>query len=220
MRLRDGQTFLLTGDSITDCGRTRPLGERGGLGEGYVAFADGLLAAAYPQQRIRVLNTGIGGNRVTDLAARWTADVLDLRPAWLSVLIGINDVWRQFDGLLDPNPVDPARFESVYRELLAATRPRLQGLVLMAPFYLETHRADPMRTRMDDYGRIVRKLAREFDAIFVDLQAAFDRHLAHRPTQALCGDRVHPNKTGHLILAAALLTELGFDWSLLGPARA
>jgi lysophospholipase L1-like esterase len=220
MQLHDGQTFLLTGDSITDCGRARPVGERDGLGAGYVELVDGLLAAAYPRVRIRVLNTGIGGNRVTDLAARWSSDVLDLQPAWLSVMIGINDVWRQFDRPTDTDQVGPGRFESVYRELLARTRPRLKGLVLMTPYFLEANRSDPMRARMDEYGRIVQTLARQFDAVYVDTQAAFDRYLAHRPSASLCADRVHPNKAGHLIIASALLTELGFDWSLLGTARA
>jgi len=219
MRLTSGDTLLLTGDSITDCGRARPLGERNGLGSGYVELVDGLLGAAYPHLRIRVLNTGIGGNRVTDLAARWPTDVLDLQPTWLSVMIGINDVWRQFDRPSDTDQVGPGRFESIYRELLARARPRLKGLVLMTPYFLEANRSDPMRARMDEYGRIVQKLAQEFDAIYVDTQAAFDRYLAHRPAQSLCDDRVHPNKTGHLIIAHHLLTGLGFDWSRLGAPR-
>jgi lysophospholipase L1-like esterase len=105
MKIGDGQTFLLTGDSITDTGRERPVGRRNGLGGGYVAMVDALLAACCLDTRVRVLSTGIGGNRVTDLETRWQTDVLDLAPDWLSILIGINDVWRHFDNLVKADQV-------------------------------------------------------------------------------------------------------------------
>jgi lysophospholipase L1-like esterase len=212
MKIQDGQTLLFIGDSITDAGRAYPVGLRAGLGEGYVAFVDSLLSAILPERRIRVLNTGISGNRVTDLEARWQRDVLDLRPDWLSVMIGINDVWRQFDSALDPGQVGIDRYEAVYRALLGRTRPALKGLALLTPYFIEANASDPMRKRMDEYGRVVKRLAAEFDAVFVDTQAAFDRYLAHRPSQSLCGDRVHPNKTGHMILAKAFLTGVGLEW--------
>ena len=216
MKLQDGQTILFTGDSITDCGRGRPVGLRAGLGNGYVALVDSLLASAHPDQRVRVLNTGISGNTVVDLDARWQTDVLDLDPDWLAVMIGINDVWRRFDNHLDPDQVTIDRYERVYRELLKQTRPRLQGLVLMTPYYIEANTTDPLRTEMDAYGRVVNALAGEFDAVFVDTQAAFDAYLRHRPTQELCGDRVHPNQTGHMILARAFLHAMDYDWNHTG----
>ena len=212
MKLQHQQTILFTGDSITDCGRQRPIGARAGLGDGYVALVDSLLSVWYPQQQIRVLNTGISGNRVIDLETRWQSDILDPQPDWLSIMIGINDVWRQFDNALDPEQVDLARYETTYRRLLAQTRPKLKGLVLMTPYYLETSLTDPMRAKMDRYGAVVAQLAAEFDAVFVNVQAAFDDYLAHRPTQSLCGDRVHPNKTGHLIIARTFLTAIGVAW--------
>ena len=212
MKMTDGQTLLFIGDSITDCGRSHPIGIHDGLGQGYVELVDALLGARYPEHSIRILNTGIGGNRVTDLERRWQEDVLDLKTDWLSVMIGINDVWRQFDRPFEPDQVSIERFENVYRTLLERTRPSLKGLVLMTPFYLESNRADPMRQRMDAYGAVVKRLAAEFDAVYVDVQAAFDRFLKFRPTQSLCGDRVHPNKTGHMVIARAFLAAVGFEW--------
>jgi lysophospholipase L1-like esterase len=212
MKIENGQSILFTGDSITDCGRVRPVGFGNGLGEGYVAFANSLLASFYPERSIRILNTGISGNRVIDLEARWQTDVLDLTPDWLSVMIGINDVWRQFDSPQDPNQVSIERYETTYRKLLEQTRRSLKGLVMMTPYFIEPNPSDPMRNLMDAYSMVVKKLAQEFDAVFVDVQAAFDQYLAHRPNQSLCGDRVHPNKTGHMIIAKAFLTAIGFDW--------
>jgi lysophospholipase L1-like esterase len=216
MKLADGDIILFTGDSITDCGRAWPVGERAGLGDGYVAFVDSLLSAYRPDVHIRVLNTGIGGNRVIDLESRWQKDVLDIQPDWLSVLIGINDVCRQFDNALGPNQVTIERYETVYRRLLERTRPDLRGLVLMAPYFIEPNPNDPTRIRMDAYGNVVKHLASDFDAVFVDLQAAFDRYLSHRLPQSLCDDRVHPNKTGHMIIAREFLTAMGADWNPVG----
>ena len=68
-----------------------------------------------------------------------------------------------------------------------------------------------MRARMDAYGAIIKKLAVDFDAIFIDTQIAFDRYLAHQPTESLCDDRVHPNGIGHMILARAFLSALGLS---------
>lgn len=206
------QTLLFIGDSITDCGRDRPVGQRwNSLGDGYVNFVDSILGAAMPETPIRVLNTGISGNRVTDLEARWQSDVLDLEPNWLSLMIGINDVWRQFDAEPGAEQVEPEQYELVYRSVLAKTRPQLDGLVLMTPYFLETNREDPMRVKMDTYGAITKKLAADFDAISVDTQAAFDHYLAHQPTQSLCADRVHPNGVGHIILARAFLSAVGVN---------
>jgi len=212
MQLSDGTRIVFTGDSITDCGRGRPVGRAPALGDGYVAQLDTLLAAAYPERAIEVLNTGISGHRIPDLAGRWRTDVRDLAPDWLAVLIGINDVWRQFDRAEDPNQVPVERFERVYRELLDQTRPHLKGLILMTPYFIEPDRTDPMRARMDSYGAVVRELARDFDAILVDIQGAFDAYLRHRPWQSLCGDRVHPGATGHMLIARACLSAIGFDW--------
>jgi lysophospholipase L1-like esterase len=204
------QTLLFIGDSITDCGREYPVGQRwNSLGGGYVSFVDSIMGAVIPETPITVLNTGISGNRVTDLEARWQSDVLFLEPNWLSVMIGINDVWRQFDSEPGAEQVEPEQYELVYRSLLAKTRSQLDGLVLMTPYFLETNREDPMRLKMDAYGTITKKLAVEFDAIFVDTQATFDHYLAHQPTESLCADRVHPNGLGHMILARAFLNALG-----------
>ena len=213
MKIENGQTILFTGDSITDCGRTRPLGTAEGLGEGYVSFVDSFLMASCPERSLRILNTGIGGDRVTDLDVRWQSDVLDLMPDWLSIMIGINDVWYQFGRPLDTGHVTIDLYEATYRKLLNQTRNNLKGLVLMTPYFIEPNLSDPMRERMDEYGAVVERLAGEFDAVFVDVQAAFDSYLVHSTTQSLCGDRVHPNKIGHMIIARSFLNAIQFDWS-------
>ena len=79
-----------------------------------------------------------------------------LRPNWVSVLIGINDVWRQFDSPYIPEThVPPEEFERTYETLIQRTLPAVRGMILMAPYFMEPNRTDPMRARMDEYGRII-----------------------------------------------------------------
>lgn len=214
MQMSAGDTLLFTGDSITDCGRDRPVGVKNGLGAGYVALVRALIGAFFPEREVGIMNTGISGNRVIDLEARWDSDVLAYKPDWVSVCIGINDVWRYFDSEYEiKDRVDEQRYETTYRRLIEQTLPKVKGMVLMTPFYLELNLEDPMRKKMDRYSAIVRKLASEYNCVFVDTQAAFDRYLQVQPTQRLCPDRVHPNQTGHMVIARAFLEAAGFDWS-------
>ena len=206
MIIQPQSKILFIGDSITDCDRARPVGEGGGLGNGYVSVVNALLTAAYPQHHLRVLNVGTSGNTVRDLDARWQTDVLNLKPDWLSVMIGINDVWRQFDSPLQTEThVALDEYTTTLDKLLQKTRPTLKNLVLMTPYFIEPNRNDAMRAMMDKYGNAVRQLARKHKAIFVDTQACFDTILQTTHPMSLAWDRVHPNLTGHAILARAFL---------------
>ena len=196
---------------MTDCDRLRPVGEgsRAALGHGYVTAVDAVLAPLHAKLPIRLINMGISGNTVRDLASRWEADVQALGPDWLSVMIGINDVWRQFDGIDGAAAVMPDEFARIYEGLIARSRPRLKGLVLMAPYFVQSSRADPMRRRMDEYGGIVRSLAARHGALLVDTQAAIDRALEQGEFESIAGDRVHPTQAGHAIIARAFLDSIG-----------
>jgi len=146
------------------------------------------------------------------LQARWPTDVLEIKPDWLSIMIGTNDVWRQFDCPLQPEThVLSDRYEAIYEELITQTKPLLKGLILATPFYVEPNRTDPMRKRMDEYGEIVKSLAARHDAILVDTQAAFDRVLEHIYPATIAWDRVHPNHIGVAVLAKAFLHAVGFE---------
>lgn len=215
MKIQPNTKLLMLGDSITDCGRVRPIAEASGdaLGTGYVSLINACLTATSPQARIRIVNMGVSGNTVRDLAARWSSDVVGLNPDWLSILIGINDVWRQFDTRLQiEEHISLDEYARTLETLIRPTRPQLKGLVLMTPYFIEPNRADPMRAKMDEYAAVVRKLAERYQAILVDTQAAFDSVLAELHPMALAGDRVHPNLTGHMILARAFLKAVDYTW--------
>lgn len=142
--------LIMIGDSITDCGRSRPAGE--GLfdpyGSGYVNMVKAFLDAGYPDRPVRLINKGNSGNTVRDLEKRWQEDVLDLEPDWLSIMIGINDVWRQFDSPKMGDHVGLKEYEDTLKRIIGAVKPRLKGLILCTPYFIEPNREDPMRIRM------------------------------------------------------------------------
>ena len=212
MILQNNQKLLFIGDSITDCGRARSDEKSADLGDGYVRDIAALLGATYPDCSLEIVNKGIGGNTTRDLKARWDNDVSRLHPDWLTLMIGTNDVWRQFDSP-DQDPILPDEFEANLRGLVSSTRSQVRGLVLMTPFLIEPSQAEPMRARMDEYSDIVRKVARDSDTLFVDTQAAFNAVLEVLPSSALAEDRVHPNEVGHMVIARAWLNAIGFAWS-------
>ncbi|WEK55521.1 MAG: SGNH/GDSL hydrolase family protein [Candidatus Cohnella colombiensis] len=216
MLLKKGQKLLFIGDSITDCDRVKPDGEGlfGALGRGYVSLVDGMLQAIYPELGIRVVNTGLSGNTVVDLDKRWQEDVIDRKPDWLSIMIGTNDVWRQYDTpFIKEWHVYKDQYQTTLRKLIEQSKPLVEGIVLMTPFFLEVNRSDAMRNTMDDYGAIVKQIAEEYGTYFVDTQAAFDVVLKELYSATLAWDRVHPSQAGHVVLAKAFLDKLGFQWN-------
>jgi len=216
MLLQKSQKLLFIGDSITDCERAKPAGEGlfGALGKGYVALVDALLQAVYPELGIRVVNTGNSGNTVVNLQARWQEDVLDRKPDWLSIMIGTNDVWRQYDTpFITEWHVYADKYEATLRSLVQQSKSHIGNLVLMTPFYLESNEQDAMRRTMDEYGAIVKKIAEESGALFVDTQAAFNVVLKDLYSATLAWDRVHPTAAGHAVLARAFLNKIGFEWN-------
>lgn len=216
MQLEHNSKLLFIGDSITDCGRKRPIGEGGfdqALGNGYVSLVNAAITAIYPDSAIKVINMGVSGNTVLDLDSRWKRDVLALNPDWLSILIGINDVWWLFNqGWRPGNQHNINDYTQILDNLIHQVRPNLHGLILMTPYYLEPDINDPLRMMMDRYGEVVKELASKHNAILIDSQAYFDRILNWMDPFDLAPDRVHINLTGHMILARAFLSSIEFSW--------
>lgn len=207
--------LLFIGDSVTDCERSRPNGE--GLfqatGKGYVTQVDAMLSVAYPAHGIRVVNMGISGQQARHLVERWDTDVLAKKPDYVAVMIGINDVWRQFDV---PRQAEehhlPEDYARCLETMCSRTLSSVKRMILMTPYFIESNRQDAMRARMDEYGAIVAATARRHNAILVDTQAAFDRLLQSMHSSAIAWDRVHPNAIGHQALTHAFLDTVGFEW--------
>lgn len=202
-----GQRIVFIGDSITDCGRRDVAAP---YGDGYMSLVRAFVTASHPHLGLTWVNRGVGGDTTRDLKARWESDAVDERPDWLSVKIGINDVWRAFgDHPEDAVPID--EYEATLRELLRrAVEATGCRLILAEPYLIEPDRAEPQRAQSDRYREVVRRLAAEFDAVLVPTQDAFDRVLASTAPTDWADDRVHPNLPGHAVIAQEFLAAIGW----------
>ncbi len=216
MIFSDMDRIVFAGDSVTDMGSQNPVGEGlfDNLGHGYVREVDSLLAAVYPERRIRVTNSGISGNTSRDLLGRFERDVVALSPDWVSICIGINDVWRQFDSPAHTDhAVSLAEYEQNLRQMLDMVKDRVKGIFIATPYYMESNESDPMRSRMDEYSAVCRRLAKEYGCRLVDFQALYADYCRIRHSSFVAWDRVHPNRVGAALMARAFLNVCEFDYA-------
>lgn len=195
------------GDSITDMGRTRADDNKAcNYGYGYAFFIEGALSEKYPTT-YKVFNKGISGNRTVDLYARIKSDCWNYKPDILSILIGVNDLWHDIDWA---NGVEIDRFERIYRMYLEDTKKVLPNVkfMLLEPFLLKcgvTEEKWGEFVKIKEYAKIVKKLALEFDAVFIPLQEIFDDLAKKYSPEYYLPDGVHPSVAGAKVIANAWL---------------
>ena len=207
--------IVFAGDSVTDMDSANPVGEGlfESLGRSYVRIIENMLVAWYPELNIRITNAGISGNTSRDLLARFDRDVVSLDPDYVSICIGINDVWRQFDSPAMPDThVMPEEYEANLEKMILAVKDSVKGIFLMTPYYMETNAEDGMRKRMDEYGAVCRKLAVKYGCVFIDLQETFNQYFRFRHSTYIAWDRIHPSLVGATIIAREFLKHCVFDY--------
>lgn len=187
--------IIFIGDSITASNKNTDADR---LGDGYVRMIKEVLPG-----EVTVINKGVNGHRVTDLAFRWQRDVIDLEPDFLSVSIGINDVWRQLDSP-QLEQVDASKFEEVYWGLLTQLSPKTK-LVLMEPTIIKENTESQGNQLLMPYVEVVRKLAKEFKAVLVPTHEIFLNHLTKKPDVSLTTDGVHMRRKGNELMAKTWL---------------
>lgn len=206
---QQSRTILFQGDSITDGSRSRNEDPNHILGHSYVFILAGKFGYELAGERPHFINRGISGDRVSDLYARWNEDAISLKPDLISMLIGVNDAWRIVEGL--PSGATD-RFERAYRHLLEETKEVLPhtGLVICEPFALNTgctaEKWELWQKQLDEYSSIARRLSEEFNAVFVPLQAAFDKAASGTDAAYWLWDGVHPTAAGHELIAREWLS--------------
>ncbi|MDY3226044.1 MAG: SGNH/GDSL hydrolase family protein [Candidatus Faecousia sp.] len=195
------KTILFQGDSITDAGRDRENCQD--LGKGYPNLVAGRLGLDTPGQ-YRFLNRGVSGDRIVDIYARMKRDILNLKPDFMSILVGVNDAWHELDF---GNGVSTEKFQRIYRMLLTEIREALPEtrILLLEPYvmpgcatekYLERFTAE-----VADRAEAVRLLAKEFDLPFIPLQKPLEELTRQAPAEYWLVDGVHPNVPFHQYIA-------------------
>lgn len=204
MKLRKNEVVLFQGDSITDGNRGRNEDPNHLLGHGYQYIIGAKMLLDNIDNNIKVYNRGVSGNRIADLYGRWLEDTISLKPTLLSVLIGIND---GLFGFYSKTGSSPERFERIYHMLLdeALERCNDMRIVIMEPFCGKNFAGDDIRESVCGYIRsiqpVCRRVAEEYDAVYVPLQDIFDRYFESYDHRDFIWDGVHPTIMGQEIIA-------------------
>jgi lysophospholipase L1-like esterase len=199
MLLHDNATVLFHGDSITDAGRNQ---ENEFLGTGYAMMASAWFSAAHPKKNVRFINCAVGGNRVKDLRNCWRKDCLELKPDVVSILIGVNDIFRKgWFGWRQATSIES--FENDYRVVLESTRNALSSpIILLEPFLLPVTEAHmELRKNLDPIIEVVNSLSREFKTLYIDLDKIFSEASKVKEPSFWAQDGVHPTLAGHALIA-------------------
>ena len=114
--------ILFQGDSITDAGRSRT--DEVNVGVGYPLLVKAMLGFENPG-KYEFFNRGISGNRIVDLYARIKQDLINHNPDYLSILIGVNDVWHELN---EQNGVAAPKFEKIYSMLIEEIKEALPNI--------------------------------------------------------------------------------------------
>ncbi len=207
--------IVVMGDSIT----------AGGSGPGgYVSLLQETLAARYPSQAIEVINAGISGHKSTDMAARFQRDVLDKKPDLVTINVGVNDVWHGFFNWQEnkryangdlPAGVPLAKYREKVTEMVDAAQAARIRVVLVSPTLIYEDLGCAENSRLTEYAKAMREIAKEKRCLFVDLNtpfrevvAAYRKHAGAAPN-LLTTDGVHMNASGYRMMAYGVLRVLG-----------
>lgn len=201
------KTILFQGDSITDAGRARETTDPAWLmGSGYPTVVSAALGIQNPGE-YAFFNRGISGNRIVDVYARIKNDIINLKPDYMSLLIGVNDVWHEDR----QNGVDAEKFEKVYRMLIEEILEALPNIKLILLGAFVTHgweldsRYDTFRAEVEKRAEAAKRIANDFGFPYVDLQSAFDAACEKAPANYWTLEGVHPTEPGHGIIATEWL---------------
>jgi lysophospholipase L1-like esterase len=203
--LKDGDTVVFYGDSITD----RRL---------YTVFTETFAITRFPKLHLRFVHSGWAGDRVAggfggSIDVRLNRDVIAYKPTVVTILLGMNDA--------EYEPFDAARlqkFASGYEHIVRTLKSALPGvrITLLEPSTYDDITRPPgfeggYNAVLRQYARVIRELARREKLAIADLNAPaislletakkVDAELAPK----LIPDRVHPSEGVHLLMAEALL---------------
>ena len=198
--------ILFQGDSITDAGRDRQ--NFSNLGIGYPMLVKAELGFENPEV-FDFQNRGISGNRIVDVYSRIKSDIINLSPDYMSILIGVNDVWHEISY---QNGVDAEKFKKIYCMMLDEIYEALPDIKIMIlePFVLEgsaTCDTEEMPDKWNVFNAEVKKraemarsVAQKYNIPFIPLQENFDSVSEKTENSYWLADGVHPTAMGHELI--------------------
>lgn len=196
--------ILFQGDSLTDCGRDRS--DPHNLGKGYAFYAAQQIVADHPDKEFEFFNFGISGDQTKNLVYRLQTDLIDIKPDFASVLIGVNDAF-QID-VKGSAQVPHDVFEKNYRIILDALKAMNTKILMIEPFLFPKVEGCPLpkedlkivRPDLDAKIQIVRKLAREYADAYIPADGLLAAKIVTEEQSKFSDDSVHLKEYGSRIL--------------------
>lgn len=176
----------------------------------YISLFTAMLMSRRPARQISVVNRCCPQKCTAyDLRNFWEDDVIQLRPAWLCVLVGIDDVRKWIRRENDWKEYAPGPFQAHYDYLIGRAKGNCGSrIILLDPFLIATrheeHWTEQIFAELPAYHRAMAALSRKHNAIRVPLQAIFQRQCRHRPCDDFRQYPDIPNALGHLVMAEAM----------------
>lgn len=197
--LKKGDQIVAIGDSITQAG-------------GYLTMIDGALAQLYPALQLpKVINTGISGQKAEDLVARFQRDVVDRKPAVVTLSIGINDVWHRLGQPHDDNVLKA--YKDNVTKMVDMAQAKGIKVILLTPTLIQEDASTEGNKRLVMYVNAMKAIAKEKRCGMADLHGMFLEALKHKPADMkgnwLTSDGVHMKPLGDAAMAAGVLRALG-----------
>jgi acyl-CoA thioesterase I len=156
-----------------------------------------LLAERFPWAPISMIVTAIGGEHSESGAARFTNDVLSLRPDLVTIDYGLND-----------RGIGLVRAAAAWTAMLTALSGAGVPAILLTPTFdnRAVDPADPETGELADHARQIRALAATAGVGLADSHAAWSRHSRrHGSSQSLLSQCNHPSRLGHELVAEELV---------------
>jgi acyl-CoA thioesterase I len=208
--LHDNDLVITLGNSITQ------MGEDPGR---YVFIMRKVLDTLYPERTVYIVNVGIGGHKSTDMNARFQRDVLQYKPTWVTISVGVNDVWHGFDKD-HPNGDGPNRVAlPEYERLVTDMVKRAQAAGIKVAIFTATvimeNLDSPENSILKDYNQALRTIAKKYNCMLVDMDKTFRQVLLPLQKQGmpnrgvLTYDGVHMTAAGDWLMAKTALTAFG-----------
>ena len=213
IELKTGDTLLFLGDSIThQCL--------------YTQFIEDYYFTRYTHTKLHFYNAGVSGDKAADALARFEGDVAALKPAYVTVLLGMNDgQYRHFAAEVFQ------RYETDMSLLIDKLNKLGTRTILMGPSMYDARvsktKPPSWVARNPEQGKEVtnyypavlaffgawqRDQATHGGLGYVELQSVMElvtreKRIA-QPSFTMIPDAVHPNADGHAVMAHAILEQM------------
>ena len=191
------KTLLFLGDSITDCNHYF---DPENLGYGYVRMIEKQINT--PDKNYQVQNFGNDGFTVPALRRLWQRKGLNLKPDFITILIGINDLAVIKNTGITPS-VGLAQFCEQYQALIEDIRIMTDCPILLMEPFIFPHPAeyDTWEPELHQMNKFIHQLAVDNGLFFLPLWEDLLSAAKKDGFSEITTDGIHLTAEGHKILA-------------------